>query len=240
MDSRRSRPSRGRAALDVRFEEIDSVITAAIARIGGRIEPVVRVVIDDDVQAVANRDATAADRHRTASDSRELERSVYVLMATQSPVARDLRHALAALRSVNHLQRADRLLGHVGSCLRPLRASALSPDLHDVIGALAATAWAVFDDAAARWRMPQVASHADVTDRSAKVVQLRSELLADVLMGRYPADVSVALGLAGRHLQRLTVHGMHLAQLPDTYAAPGSLAAHTATPLDRIDLAGAA
>lgn len=63
----------------------------------------------------------------------ELEGSGYLVLATQSPVATDLRRVIAVLRSVKDIERTGNLLGHVVSSLSWVHPPSLDGELRATI-----------------------------------------------------------------------------------------------------------
>lgn len=93
-------------------------------------------IVDNATQALCNADVTKADQALASADAISekalaLDELVIRVLARQSPVARDLRILVSALRISNSLERMGTLAGHIAAIARYRFPSSAVPEVLD-------------------------------------------------------------------------------------------------------------
>ena len=142
----------------------------------------------------------------------DVEELVQRQFALQSPMARDMRFLLSALRIVPELERSGDLAEHIAA--RAVRgiSSALTPRIRGLIeqmGKLDATMWRMAADAYAD-RNPKAASHLDELDD--ELDELHVSLTAELVSGQLTVPVALEMALVARFYERLGDHAVNIGE----------------------------
>lgn len=145
----------------------------------------------------------------------ELEERILVLLATQQPVASDLRQLVAALRMTADLQRMSALAVHVAKVARRRVPEPAVPDsAQPIIVAMSQVAGRMIESAA------QIIAQRDVTAAARLEVQddemdrLRQDLFRLILGEDFDGGTEAAIDLAllGRYYERMGDHAVNMAR----------------------------
>jgi phosphate transport system protein len=172
--------------------------TNALLDADGRLAEVViagDAVIDDETEAIEER--------------------ALLLLATQQPVATDLRQLVATLRMVTDLQRMGDLSVHVAKVARMrIPDPAVPPQLHPTIRAMAKVADSMIDAAARIVANRDVVAAAHLEDEDDEMDRLRKDLFRTLLSDSWPHGVEPAIDLAllGRYYERIGDHAVSMAR----------------------------
>lgn len=200
---------------DQYYEQLDQIVDDLVL-----ITDRVRAAVADATTALLDTDIAVAERviagDNTIEESiDEVEERALVLLATQQPVATDLRQLVATLRMVADLQRMSALAVHVSKIARrrapdaavPLPVRPLIADMARVADSMIAAAARIVSDrdlaAAARLELED-----DEMDR------LRKELFRLLLDGEWAhgVDSAIDLALLGRYYERVGDHAVSMAR----------------------------
>ena len=200
---------------DQYYEQLDQIVDDLVL-----ITDRVRAAVADATTALLDTDIAVAERviagDNTIEESiDEVEERALVLLATQQPVATDLRQLVATLRMVADLQRMSALAVHVSKIARrrapdaavPLPVRPLIADMARVADSMIAAAARIVSDrdlaAAARLELED-----DEMDR------LRKELFRLLLDGEWEhgVDSAIDLALLGRYYERVGDHAVSMAR----------------------------
>lgn len=195
--------------------------------------------IAEATEAWLRRDYDAAQRvdARTAGWSaraRDAELAAYELIATQQPMALDLRQITALVRLTEAVSRSGDLVAHIArSACFVRQPEAFSPALRTLVLEMATVAAALFEDALAAFGEEDADAGRLVEEADVELDLLRNELFATLL--RTPADVAPAIDLAllGRFYERLGDHAVEIARrttFVSTGAVPGALDGQSLAP----------
>ncbi|MFY0409828.1 phosphate signaling complex protein PhoU [Solicola sp. PLA-1-18] len=210
---------------DLYYDQLTEVIDDLVAMTSAvqtAVAQGTRALLEGDVEVaesvIAGQPDVAASRDLI--ETRSLE-----LMATQAPVATDLRQLVAALRMVAHLERVGALSAHIAKIARLRTPELAVPEgLRPTVARMAEVADALIGNAAA------VVSSRDTDAALAMVAEdeelddLRRSLLRSVLGKDWTHGVEPAIDLAllGRYYERIGDHAVSVARLV-VFLATGEL-----------------
>lgn len=188
-----------------------------LADLRGRVEVMAAVVVDgvgtvtdalldDDIGAAAR--VVAADR-RIDDVYPTVERDVFELVATQSPVARDLRFLMATLRIAMEIERSGDLVASVGRRVGTLDTTALTPEIRLLLAEMGVRAAAMFATAAAAYASLDAERARRLPTEDDAMDDLHRRLL-QCLFASAPHHVgtTVELGLIARFYERVADHAV--------------------------------
>jgi phosphate transport system protein len=144
-----------------------------------------------------------------------IEERALLLLATQQPVATDLRQLVATLRMVTDLQRMGDLSVHVAKVARMRNPDpAVPPQLHPTIRAMAKVADSMIDAAARIVANRDVVAAAHLEDEDDEMDRLRKDLFRTLLSDSWSHGVEPAIDLAllGRYYERIGDHAVSMAR----------------------------
>lgn len=200
---------------DQYYEQLDLIVDELVIitdRVRAAVADATRALLDTDI---ATAEAVIAGERAIDEAIDEVEERALVLLATQQPVATDLRQLVSTLRMVADLQRMSALAVHVSKIARrrapemavPLPVQPLIRDMarvaHSMIGSAARIVSERDLDAAAELEVED-----DEMDR------LRQELFRVLLDGTWEhgVDTAIDLALLGRYYERVGDHAVSMAR----------------------------
>lgn len=200
---------------DQYYEQLDLIVDELVIitdRVRAAVADATRALLDTDI---ATAEAVIAGERAIDEAIDEVEERALVLLATQQPVATDLRQLVSTLRMVADLQRMSALAVHVSKIARrrapemavPLPVQPLIRDMarvaHSMIGSAARIVSERDLDAAAELEIED-----DEMDR------LRQELFRVLLDGTWEhgVDTAIDLALLGRYYERVGDHAVSMAR----------------------------
>ncbi|QBI21154.1 phosphate uptake regulator PhoU [Egibacter rhizosphaerae] len=209
LEAERLEAGGSRVAFRQQLGDIDRLLIDLGERVAGQIEPVTRAFLEGDAYRMGDQ---VASRRAVDRGCEQLEEACYVLLARQQPVAGDLRHVVAVLRSVQDVQRSGNLLQHVGQSLQWVHPPSLSAELRETIGQLGEVSAQVFSGGVAAWRDedPLAASELMRADDQADLLQ--QYLLTELYTGHQSVEEAVSLALIARYYERIADHGVEMAR----------------------------
>jgi phosphate transport system protein len=148
-------------------------------------------------------------------ETEAIEERALLLLATQQPVATDLRQLVATLRMVTDLQRMGDLSVHVAKVARMRTPDpAVPPQLHPTIRAMAKVADSMIDAAARIVANRDVVAAAHLEDEDDEMDRLRKDLFRTLLSDSWSHGVEPAIDLAllGRYYERIGDHAVSMAR----------------------------
>lgn len=207
LEAERREPSGGRQRLQLGLEDLDRDLITLMRELADRVLPATNAFLEADAHAAKSFEE--ADEVLTRRCT-ELEESGYILLATQSPVATDLRRTIAVLRSANDVQRAGNLLTHIVESLAWVHPPSLAAELRDNIRQLGTVSADILDRAVKAWEQHDALAAEDLERRDDEVDLLQKELLGELYTGSQSIEESVSLGLIARYYERIADHGVEL------------------------------
>ncbi|MBW3614523.1 MAG: phosphate uptake regulator PhoU [Actinobacteria bacterium] len=207
-----------------------------IASLQGAVVAIGREVqrsIADATEAWLRRDCDAGRRvdARTAGWSaraRDVELAAYELIATQQPMALDLRQLTTLVRLTESVARSGDLVAHVArSACFERDADAFSPRLRTLVVEMATVAARLFGDALAAFDAEDGTAGRAVEESDRELDLLRNELFATLLEGGVATAPAIDLALLGRFYERLGDHAVEIARRT-TFVSTGEMPGPTA------------
>ena len=200
---------------DQYYEQLDTIVEDLVALTG-----TVRKAVASSTTALLDADARLAELV-IAGDAEideaaeAIEERALLLLATQQPVATDLRQLVATLRMVTDLQRMGDLSVHVAKVARMrIPDPAVPPQLHPTIRAMAKVADSMIDAAARIVANRDVVAAAHLEDEDDEMDRLRKDLFRTLLSDSWTHGVEPAIDLAllGRYYERIGDHAVSMAR----------------------------
>ena len=200
---------------DQSSEQLDAIVDDLVNLTG-----TVRRAVAESTKALLEADGTIAESviagDKDIDEATEMiEERATLLLATQQPVATDLRQLIATLRMLTDLQRMGDLSVHVAKVARRrMPESAVPENLHGTIREMAAVADSMIDSASRIVANRDVAAAAKLEDEDDQMDQLRRGLLRSVLGEdwEYGVEPAIDLALLGRYYERIGDHAVSMAR----------------------------
>ncbi len=200
-------------------DDLDDLRTDVI-----RLAALVTEAIGAGTQALLDADLAAAERLIVRDDiiddlNHAVEDRCYLLLATQQPVASDLRVIVTTLRVIHELERSGDLMVNVAKSTRRLYPHSLDPKIRgilDQMGEQAANQTRLALDAFADADPSAAAALSDMDD---VMDDLTKSLFRAILSSHTNSDLdeatlqqAVQVALIGRHYERIADHAVTIAQ----------------------------
>ncbi|MCW2800838.1 MAG: phoU [Aeromicrobium sp.] len=200
---------------DQYYEQLDAIVDDLVSLTG-----TVRRAVAESTKALLEADGAIAESviagDKDIDEATEMiEERALLLLATQQPVATDLRQLVATLRMLSDLQRMGDLSVHVAKVARRrMPDSAVPLNLHPTITRMAAVADSMIDSASRIVANRDVAAAAQLEDEDDEMDRLRRELLRSLLGDDWDHGVEPAVDLAllGRYYERIGDHAVSMAR----------------------------
>ena len=200
---------------DQYYEQLDAIVDDLVNLTG-----TVRRAVADATKALLEADAQIAESviagDKDIDEATEIiEERALLLLATQQPVATDLRQLVATLRMLTDLQRMGDLSVHVAKVARRrMPDSAVPQHLHPTITAMAAVADSMIDSASRIVADRNVDAAGQLENEDDEMDRLRKDLLRSLLgdSWSYGVEPAVDLALLGRYYERIGDHAVSMAR----------------------------
>ncbi|VXB59124.1 phosphate signaling complex protein PhoU [Aeromicrobium sp. 9AM] len=200
---------------DQYYEQLDAIVDDLVNLTG-----TVRRAVADATKALLEADAQIAESviagDKDIDEATEIiEERALLLLATQQPVATDLRQLVATLRMLTDLQRMGDLSVHVAKVARRrMPDSAVPEHLHPSITAMAAVADSMIDSASRIVANRNVDAAGQLENEDDEMDRLRKDLLRSLLgdSWTYGVEPAVDLALLGRYYERIGDHAVSMAR----------------------------
>jgi phosphate transport system protein len=198
-----------RKTFDEQLTELKADVIRMAAMVGESIGAGTQALLDADLgvveQVLANDDQIDAFEH-------ELELRAYELIATQQPMAGDLRTLLAVLRILHELELTGDLMVTVAKAARRIYPAQLPPRIRGLIermGSQASVQWNLAADAFADDDQSVAAALPDMDD---VMDDLQKQLFRAIFESLTPDEaglqMAVQLALIGRYYERVADHAV--------------------------------
>lgn len=209
LEIERRETGAARQRLHEQLEDLDGQLVTMMRELAGRVQPATAAFLEADSHAAASLIEADADLTRRCT---EVEEAGYLLLATQSPVATDLRRIIAVLRSANDVQRTGNLLTHVVESLSWVHPPSLPRELRSTIEQLGAVAGTMLDNAVTAWVNHDALAAEDLERQDDQADLLQKMMLSELYTGTQSIEESVSLGLIARYYERAADHAVELAR----------------------------
>jgi len=200
---------------DLYNDQLDKIVSDMVSMTG-----TVRVAVEQATIALLEADADAAEAvisgDKSVDDAREnVEAISFELLATQQPVAGDLRMLVATLRIVSDLERMGDLAVHVAKIARMrMPDKAVPPALRPTIANMAETAARMVDKSARIIADRDVDAAVALEAEDEEMDRLRRSMFRILLADDWEHGVEPAIDLAllGRYYERIADHAVSMAR----------------------------
>lgn len=202
--------SGGRPHFHGRIASLQQAVIAIGHEVARSITEATEVWLRRDGDAGSRIDARTAG---WSARARDVELSVYELIATQQPMAVDLRQLVALVRLSEEVSRSGDLVAHVArsACFdRP--PDAFSPALRTIVVEMATIAANQFGAALRAFESEDEAEGARIESADRQLDLLQHELFAALVTGQVGAAPAVDLALLGRFYERIGDHAVEIAR----------------------------
>lgn len=189
---------------DVR-SRVDAMAAVVVAGIG----EVTDALLDGDVRAADRVVASDAEIDRLYPT---VEADVFELVATQSPVGRDLRFLIATLRVAMEIERSGDLVASVGRRVATLDPVTLTMPVRMLLAQMGDHATAMFAAAAAAYATLDGDTAHRLPAEDDAMDELHRRLLHELFEASGPVGSIVELGLIARFYERIADHAVVVAE----------------------------
>lgn len=211
---------------DAYYEQLDTIVDDLVQLTG-----TVRKAVAASTAALLNADGPLAEQviagdKQIDESTEEIEERALLLLATQQPVATDLRQLVATLRMLTDLQRMGDLSVHVAKVARMRMPDVAVPTtLQPTIMAMASVADQMIHAASRIVANRDVDAATKLEDTDDEMDRLRKDLFRALLGGTWEHGIEPAIDLAllGRYYERIGDHAVSMARRV-VYLVTGELA----------------
>lgn len=200
---------------DLYYEQLDAIVDDLVSLTG-----TVRKAVSASTAALLNADGPLAESviagDKLIDDTtEEIEERALLLLATQQPVATDLRQLVATLRMLTDLQRMGDLAVHVAKVARLRMPDVAVPqNLQPTIMAMASVADQMVHAASRIVANRDVDAASKLESTDDEMDRLRQDLFRALLGGTWEHGIEPAIDLAllGRYYERIGDHAVSMAR----------------------------
>ncbi|MBA2417420.1 MAG: phosphate signaling complex protein PhoU [Nocardioidaceae bacterium] len=200
---------------DQYYDQLDSIVDDLVA-----MTSAVQTAVHEATDALLNADSAAAESVITGDKQIDISREVIEnrtlqLLATQQPVAGDLRQLVATLRMVGDLERMGDLSAHIAKIARRRMPDIAVPDeLKPTIAEMASVADRMIAAAAKIVAERDIAAATDLEAEDDEMDTLRRMLFRTLLSESWAHGVEPAIDIAllGRYYERIGDHAVSVAR----------------------------
>jgi phosphate transport system protein len=152
----------------------------------------------------------------------DVEEIVYRQLATQSPMAKDLRFLLSVLRIVPELERSGDLVEHIARRAATGVASALTPRIRGLIEQMGIVGTEMWRLAADAYVERDALAAVELNERDDEIDELHVSVTAELVSGQLTVPIAIEMALVVRFYERLGDHAVNIGERI-RYIAAGSL-----------------
>jgi len=197
------------------YEQLDAIVDDLV-----NLTSIVRRAVSDSTSALLRADGPLAESviagDKEVDEATELiEERALLLLATQQPVATDLRQLVATLRMLNDLERMGDLSVHVAKVARMRMPEVAVPEkVQPIIRSMASVADAMIVAAARIVADRDIAAAARLENEDDEMDRLRRDLFRSLLGDNWTHGIEPAIDLAllGRYYERIGDHAVSMAR----------------------------
>jgi phosphate transport system protein len=200
---------------DAYYDQLDGIVADLVT-----MTQTVREAVERATTALLTTDADAAESVIAGDKALdafrdEIEGRAFELMATQQPVAGDLRMLVATLRMVADLERMGDLAVHVAKIARMrMPDQAVPPTLRPTIANMAETAERMVDETVRILATRDIDAARQLEAEDEEMDRLRRSMFRILLADDwdYGVEPAIDLALLGRYYERIADHAVSLAR----------------------------
>ncbi|HSI26948.1 MAG TPA: phosphate signaling complex protein PhoU [Aeromicrobium sp.] len=200
---------------DAYYEQLQGIVDDVV-----RLAASVRRALSTATLALLDGDGRMAELAIRGDDAldqmtRDIEDRAITLMATQQPVASDLRQLVVTLRMIADLERMGDLAVHIAKVARMREPGRAVPDkLETKIRAMARVADSMIETASRVVAERDIIAAAELEREDDEMDHLRKDLFRKLLGSKWPHGVEAAVDIAllGRYYERIGDHAVSMAR----------------------------
>ena len=200
---------------DAYYDQLDGIVADLVTMTGS-----VRVAVERATTALLHIDAESAESVISGDKDLdafrdEIEGRAFELLATQQPVAGDLRMLVATLRMVADLERMGDLAVHVAKIARMrMPDQAVPPTLRPTIANMAETAERMVDETVRILATRDIDAARQLEAEDEEMDRLRRSMFRILLADDwdYGVEPAIDLALLGRYYERIADHAVSMAR----------------------------
>jgi phosphate transport system protein len=197
------------------YEQLDLIVSELSA-----VTATVRQAVTDATEALLQADTQIAESvigsaPKVADVLDDLEERSLLLLATQQPVATDLRQLVATLRMLSDLDRLSALSVHVAKIARRRMPDPAVPlSVQPTIRAMASIAEDMISSTALIVANRDIEKASAIENDDSRMDDLRRELFRIILDERWEhgTEAAIDLALLGRYYERMGDHAVNMAR----------------------------
>jgi phosphate transport system protein len=200
-----------RQAYQEKLEDVTSRLIGMTRKAGEQIRTATAALLEADIQLADRTVAADVDLNR---DQLEIEELILELVATQAPVAGDLRAVLSAQRSSSDIERMGDLAVHVAKVARMRYPEVAVPDeFRTTFKDMGRTAEAMAAKAGAVLATRDLEGAAELASDDDEMDRLHRSLFVVIFDDDWTRGVEVAVDVAllGRYYERFADHAVNVA-----------------------------
>jgi len=200
-----------RQAYQEQLEDVTSRLIGMTRKAGEQIRAATAALLEADIQLADRTVAADVDLNR---DQLEIEELILELVATQAPVAGDLRAVLSAQRSSSDIERMGDLAVHVAKVARMRYPEVAVPDeFRTTFKDMGRTAEAMAAKAGAVLATRDLEGAAELASDDDEMDRLHRSLFVVIFDDDWTRGVEVAVDVAllGRYYERFADHAVNVA-----------------------------
>ena len=200
-----------RQAYQEQLDDVTSRLIGMTRRAGEQIRTATAALLEADIQLADRAVAADVDLNR---DQLEIEELILELVATQAPVAGDLRAVLSAQRSSSDIERMGDLAVHVAKVARMRYPEVAVPDeFRTTFKDMGRTAEAMAAKAGAVLATRDLEGAAELASDDDEMDRLHRSLFVVIFDDDWTRGVEVAVDVAllGRYYERFADHAVNVA-----------------------------
>jgi phosphate transport system protein len=200
-----------RQAYQEQLEDVTSRLIGMTRKAGEQIRTATAALLEADIQLADRTVAADVDLNR---DQLEIEELILELVATQAPVAGDLRAVLSAQRSSSDIERMGDLAVHVAKVARMRYPEVAVPDeFRTTFKDMGRTAEAMAAKAGAVLATRDLEGAAELASDDDEMDRLHRSLFVVIFDDAWTRGVEVAVDVAllGRYYERFADHAVNVA-----------------------------
>lgn len=200
---------------DQYYEQLDQIVddlVLIIDRVRSAVAEATNALLDTDISIA---EKVIANEKEIEESIDEVEERALVLLATQQPVATDLRQLVSTLRMVADLQRMSHLAVHVSKVARRrMPEPAVPQQVRPLVRGMAEVADSMIGSAAKIVSDRDLGAAAELELEDDQMDRLRKDLLRVLLEGEWQhgVDTAIDLALLGRYYERVGDHAVNMAR----------------------------
>jgi phosphate transport system protein len=191
------------------LEEIDQKVVQLFALVAEGVAKATDALLSNDREAAESMADADAVIDQLYCDVEELVQRQFAL---QSPMARDMRFLLSALRIVPELERSGDLAEHIAARATRGVSDSITPRIRGLIEQMGRIGTQMWREAADGYvdRDPDVAAR--LNERDDELDELHSSLTAELVTGQLSVPVALEMALVARFYERLGDHAVNIGE----------------------------